>query len=91
MRENLIREKHSGGLAGHFNHDKTFEQLQHFLLLAQDEIRSAKVHEQLQGLSACQREKPEYRTLYFLSYPKQALGFHHHGFCVGSTQNTKGL
>ena len=30
MRENLIKEKHSGGLAGHFGHDKTFEQLQHF-------------------------------------------------------------
>ena len=30
MRENLIREKHSGGLVGHFGHDKTFEQLQHF-------------------------------------------------------------
>ena len=28
MRENLIREKHSGGLVGHFGHDKTFEQLQ---------------------------------------------------------------
>ena len=30
MRENLIREKHSGGIVGHFGHDKTFEQLQHF-------------------------------------------------------------
>ena len=30
MRENLIREKHNRGLAGHFGHDKTFEQLQHF-------------------------------------------------------------
>ena len=30
MRENLIREKHSKVLAGHFGHDKTFEQLQHF-------------------------------------------------------------
>ena len=30
MRENLIREKHGGGLAGHFGHEKTFEQLQHF-------------------------------------------------------------
>jgi hypothetical protein len=24
MRENLLKEKHSGGLAGHFGHDKTF-------------------------------------------------------------------
>ena len=30
MRENLIREKHIGGLVGHFGHDKTFERLQHF-------------------------------------------------------------
>jgi hypothetical protein len=27
MRENLLKEKHSGGLDGHFSHDKTFEQL----------------------------------------------------------------
>jgi hypothetical protein len=24
MRENLLKEKYSGGLAGHFSHDKTF-------------------------------------------------------------------
>jgi hypothetical protein len=24
MRENLLKEKHSGGLDGHFGHDKTF-------------------------------------------------------------------
>ena len=30
MRENVIREKHSGGLAGHFDIDKTLEQLRHF-------------------------------------------------------------
>ena len=30
MRDNLIKEKHSGGLAGHFGEDKTFEQLTHF-------------------------------------------------------------
>jgi hypothetical protein len=24
MRENLLKEKHSGGLAGHFGHEKTF-------------------------------------------------------------------
>jgi hypothetical protein len=27
MRENLMKEKHSGGLDGHFGHDKTFAQL----------------------------------------------------------------
>jgi hypothetical protein len=27
MRNNLLKEKHSGGLAGHFGHDKTFSQL----------------------------------------------------------------
>jgi len=30
MRENLIKEKHSGGLAGHFGTEKTFEQLNRF-------------------------------------------------------------
>jgi hypothetical protein len=27
MRDNLLKEKHSGGLAGHLGHDKTFAQL----------------------------------------------------------------
>jgi hypothetical protein len=27
MRENLMKEKHSGGLVGHFSHDKTFSKL----------------------------------------------------------------
>ena len=30
MRENLIKEKHNGGLGGHFGEDKTFAQLIHF-------------------------------------------------------------
>jgi hypothetical protein len=30
MRENLLKEKHSGGLDGHFSHDKTFAQLNSF-------------------------------------------------------------
>jgi hypothetical protein len=27
MRDNFLKEKHSGGLVGHFIHEKTFEQL----------------------------------------------------------------
>ena len=30
MRENLIQEKHSGGLSGHFGQDKTFAQVSNF-------------------------------------------------------------
>lgn len=32
MRENIIQEKHSGGLAGHFGIDKTVAQVRHFYL-----------------------------------------------------------
>ena len=31
MRDNLIQEKDSGGLAGHFGHDKTHAQLNSFI------------------------------------------------------------
>jgi hypothetical protein len=34
MRGNLIKEKHSGGLSGHFGHDKTFAQINAYLFLA---------------------------------------------------------
>jgi hypothetical protein len=34
MRENLLKEKHSGGLSGHFGQDKTFAQLSAFYFLA---------------------------------------------------------
>jgi hypothetical protein len=27
VRENLLKEKHNGGLAGHFGHDKTFAKM----------------------------------------------------------------
>jgi hypothetical protein len=30
MRENLLKEKHSGGLAGHFGNDKTYSQFSNF-------------------------------------------------------------
>jgi hypothetical protein len=32
MRENLLKEKHSGGLAGHFSHDKTFAKMSEDIL-----------------------------------------------------------
>jgi ribonuclease HI len=38
MRDNLLKEKHSGGLAGHFGHDKTFSQLNSSYFLARYEV-----------------------------------------------------
>jgi hypothetical protein len=41
MRENLLKEKHSGGLAGHFGHDKTFANLReaYFWLGMRSEVK----------------------------------------------------
>ena len=36
MRENLIQEKHSGGLSGHFGQDKTFSQVSDFYFLVRN-------------------------------------------------------
>ena len=54
MRENLIREKHNEGLAGHFGHDKTFEQLQHFYYWPK--MRS-EVHKFMNNCKMCQHAK----------------------------------
>ena len=36
VRENIVKEKHCGSLAGHFGIDKTLEQVKIFFLLAKD-------------------------------------------------------
>jgi hypothetical protein len=56
MRDNLLKEKHSGGLAGHFGHDKTFAQLRNSYYWPEHERRSEEVHEQMQNLSVCKRK-----------------------------------
>jgi hypothetical protein len=44
MRENLLKENHSGGLARHFGHDKKFTQLKGLLMQTPDP--HAKIHSQ---------------------------------------------
>jgi hypothetical protein len=34
MRENLVKEKHSGGLGGNFGHEKTFDEAKRIVFLA---------------------------------------------------------
>ena len=54
MRENLIREKHSGGLVSHFGPQKTFEQLQHFYYWPK---MSSKVQKFVNKCKICQHAK----------------------------------
>ena len=61
MRENLIKEKHSGGLGGHFGADKTYEQLNRFYFWPK--MRS-KVEKYVKNYKVCQYakgRKPEHR------------------------------
>lgn len=57
MRENLIKEKHSGGLGGHFGADKTFVQLSHFCFCpkmrfeVEKYVKNCKVFEYAKGRS----------------------------------------
>ena len=54
MIENLIREKHSGGLARNFGVDKTYEQLSHFYFWPK--MRS-KVEKYVKNCKICQYAK----------------------------------
>ena len=54
MQENLIKEKHSGGLSGHFGYDKTLEQLKHFYFWPRMRID---VHKFVDKCTICQHAK----------------------------------
>ena len=54
MRENMIQEKHNGGMVGHFGSDKTFGQLGHFYFLPR--MRS-KVEKFVSRCRVCQHAK----------------------------------
>lgn len=54
MRKNLIKEKHSGGLAGHFGVEKTYEQLNRFYLWPK---MKSKVEKYVKTCKVCQHAK----------------------------------
>ena len=60
MRENLIRGKHSGGLASHFGHEKTFEQFQHFYFWPKMRY---KVQNFVSKWKICQHEKGKIQNI----------------------------
>ena len=57
MRENFIKEKHSGGLGGHFGADKTYEQLNWFYFWpkmtveVEKYVKNCKLHQYAKGRS----------------------------------------
>jgi hypothetical protein len=66
MRENLLKEKHSGGLAGHFGHDKTFAKLSESYFWPGMRADVKRFVDRCQNLSAFEGEKAECRV--FISH-----------------------
>jgi hypothetical protein len=86
---NLLKEKHSGGLAGHFGHDKTYAQLSssyHWPGMRSD------VKKFVDNVESSSMQKGNNKTLVVsaISYSRQVMGCHKHGFCVGITKNPEG-
>jgi hypothetical protein len=88
MRENLLKEKHSGGLAGHFGHDKTFVQLNNLYYWPGMRTMSRNLSTNVE-FSSTQREKTEYRIVSTISSTREAVGRGKHGFCVRTVEDTR--
>jgi hypothetical protein len=89
MRENLLKEKHSGGLAGHFGHDKTFSKLNELIFLARNERRCQNICGQMQNLPAFKRKEAERRLISTVTHTREAMGCSKHGLHIGAAKNTK--
>jgi hypothetical protein len=71
MRDNLLKEKHSGCLAGHFGHDKTFAQMSS--LYYWPGMR-ADVKKFVEYLSTRKRQETEHWVVSTITYSRKALG-----------------
>ena len=56
MRVNLLKEKHSGGIAGHFGNDKTYAQLNNFYYWPGMRTDVQRFVGKMSSLSACKGE-----------------------------------
>ena len=85
MRENLIKEKHSGGLDGYFLRDKTIA------LVAKNyywPIRCEEVCTQFQSISDDEKSEVEYRVVSAIICTREVMGGCQHGFYVWITKDT---
>jgi hypothetical protein len=91
MRENLLKEKHSGGLAGHFGQDKTFAKLSesYFWPGMRDEVKRF-----VDRCRICQHSKGEnrmwgfYQPLPILERPWEAISM---DFVLGLLRMQRGV
>jgi hypothetical protein len=90
MRDNLLKEKHSGGLVGHFGHDKTYAQLSssyHWPGMRSDVKKFMDKCRVFQYAKGKQQNTGLYQPL---PIPDRSMGCHKHGFCVGIAKNPEG-
>jgi hypothetical protein len=88
MRENLLKEKHSGGLAEHFGHDKTFSKLNGSYFWPGMRTYVKKFVDKYDLLEH-KREKAEHRVISTITHTRKAMGCNEHGFYIGTAKNTK--
>jgi hypothetical protein len=89
MRENLFKEKHISGLAGHFGHEKTFAKLNESYLWLGMRIDVKRFVDRCKVLPTFEGAKVEYRFLSAIAHTRKAMGGHKYGFCIGITEDTK--
>jgi hypothetical protein len=69
-----LKEKHSGGLAGHFGHDKTFAKLNESYFWPGNASRCQEICGQMQNLPAFEGKEAECRVLSTIAHTREAVG-----------------
>jgi hypothetical protein len=73
MRENLLKEKHSGGLVRHFGHEKMFTKLnESYFWLGMSGCQD--ICRQMHNFPAFKGEKAECRVLSTITHTREAVG-----------------
>ena len=82
MRENLLKEKHSGGLAGHFGHDKTIAKLSESYFWPGMQSKVKNFVDRCSDLPAFKGRKAECRILSAIARTEETMGGDKNGFCI---------
>jgi hypothetical protein len=90
MRENLLKEKHSRGLVGHFGHDKTFAKLSESYFWPGMRADVKKFVDRCRICQHLKGQKAECRSLSAITHTREAMGGDQHGFCIGFVKDAKG-